>query len=166
MSTKSEYTDEEWTLLLKTPAMIGLLVVTAAPSGPIGVFKELSSMGKWILAAGENAPAGTLVAAIVADIRAIAEKKLPAPSDEKIPPAEFRSRTLETLRKAVAILAAKAPPAEAEAYKQWILDVATNIARAAKEGTILGFGGTLISDSERGIVREIADALGMTTPAL
>ena len=166
MSTKSEYTDEEWTLLLRTPAMAGLAVVTAAPSGPNAVFKERSAMGQWILDAGEKAPAESLLAALVADIRAIAEKKLPAPQDEKIPAAEFKSRTIESLKKAVAILAPKATPSETEAYKQWILDVATNIAKAAKEGTILGFGGTLISDSERGIVREIADALGMTAPAL
>ena len=166
MSTKSDYSEEEWTLLLKAPGMAGIAVVAAAPSGPIGVFKELTSMGKWILAAGENTSAGTLPAAIVADIRAIAEKKLPAPQDEKIPAAELQSRVLDTLRKAATILATKATPTEAEAYKQWILDVTTNIAKAAKEGTVFGFGGTLVSDRERSLVREIADALGVPAPTV
>jgi hypothetical protein len=166
MSTKSDYSDEEWALLLKAPGMAGIAVVAAAPSGPIGVFKELTSMGKWILAAGENAGTGTLPAAIVADIRAIAEKKLPPPPDEKIPPGELEARTLDTLRRAAALLAAKATPAEAETYKQWILDVVSNIAKAAKEGTVFGFGGTLVSDKERSLVREIADALGVPAPTV
>ena len=166
MSTKTDYTDEEWTLLLKAPAMTGIAVVTVAPSGPIGVFRELSSMGKWILGAGENAPAGTLIAALIEDIRAIAERKIPAPKDERIPAAEFKPRLLESLRETVALLAAKATPTEAEAYKQWVLDVAANIAKAAKEGTVLGFGGTLVSDAERDVLREIAEALGTTAPAL
>ncbi|MEO6462866.1 MAG: hypothetical protein ABIP29_07300 [Candidatus Eisenbacteria bacterium] len=166
MSTKTDYTDEEWTLLLKTPALAGIAVVTVSPSGPIGVFKELSSMGKWILGAGENAPAGTLVAVIVEDIRAIAERKQPAPPDEKIPPAELKTRVLANLKQAVEILSAKATPTETEAYKQWILDVAANIAKAAKEGTVFGFGGTLVSDAERGVLREIAEALGTTAPTL
>lgn len=166
MSTKTDYTDEEWTLLLKTPALAGIAVVTVAPSGPIGVFKELSSMGKWILGAGENAPAGTLVAEIVEDIRAIAERKRPAPPDEKIPPAELKTRVLANLKQAVAILSAKATPPDSEAYKQWILDVAANIARAAKEGTVFGFGGTPVSDAERDVLREIAEALGTTAPAI
>jgi hypothetical protein len=166
MSTRQDYSDEEWTLLLKAPGMAGIAVVAAEPSGPIGVFKELSSMGKWILAAGESAEAGTLPAAIVADMRAIAEKKLPPPPDERIPAAELQPRTLETLRKAQTVLAAKATPAEAEAYKQWILDVVTNIARAAKEGTVFGFGATLVGDKERALVREIADALGAPAPTV
>ena len=85
MSTKANYTEEEWTLLLKTPAMAGIAVVTADASGPIGVFKELSAMGKQILAAGESATTGGLVTELVTDIKAIAERKLPAPKDEKIP---------------------------------------------------------------------------------
>jgi len=166
MSTKTDFTDEEWTLLLKTPALAGIAVVTVSPSGPIGVFKELSSMGKWILGAGENAPAGSLVAALVEDIRAIAERKVPAPPDEKIPPDQLKGRVLANLKLAVSVLSAKATPTEAESYKQWIVDVAANIARAAKEGTVFGFGGTLVSDAERGILREIAEALGTTAPAL
>lgn len=166
MSTKTDFTDEEWTLLLRTPALAGIAVVTVSPSGPIGVFKELASMGKWILAAGENAPAGTLVAAIVEDIRAIAERRVPAPADEKIPPDQLKGRVLANLKEAAGILSAKATPTETEAYKQWILDVAANIARAAKEGTVFGFGGTLVNDAERGILREVAEALGTTAPAI
>ena len=166
MSTKANYTEEEWTLLLKTPAMAGIAVVTADASGPIGVFKELSAMGKQILAAGENATAGGLVSELVADIKAIAERKLPAPKDEKIPAKELKPRLLENLRQATALLSAKGTPTDAESYKQWILDVVTNIARAAKEGTVFGFGGTLVSEAERGLVREIADVLGLAAPTV
>jgi len=166
MSTKAAYNEDEWTLLLKTPALAGIAVVTADASGPIGVFKELSAMGKQILAAGENAPAGGLVADLVADIKAIAERKLPAPKDEKIPAQELKPRLLENLRQATALIAVKATPTDAEAYRQWILDVTTNIARAAKEGTVLGFGGTLVSETERGLLREIADVLGLAAPTV
>ena len=166
MSTRTDYTDAQWNTLIKAPAMAGLAVVSADPSGPIGVFKELNSMGRWILGAAENAPEGSLLAELVADVRAIAERKRPAPEEERIPADHFKPRMLGTLREAVGILAARANPVETEAYKQWVVDVATNIARAAKEGTVLGFGGTPVSDAERAIVREIVDALGTTAPAL
>jgi len=166
MSARTDFTDEEWTELLRAPALAGILVVTASPSGPIGVFKELSTMGKWILDAGKTAAPGSLVAALVEDIRAIAERKRPAPDEERVPAAEFRAHALERLRRAAAILPAKTTPAEAEEWKQWIVDVCANIARAAKEGTVFGFGGTLVSDTERTALRDIADALGTTAPAL
>lgn len=166
MSSRSDYTDEEWNLLLQAPAMAGILMVTAAPSGPIGVFKELSTMGKWILESAKTATPGSLVAAIVEDIRAIAERRRPAPPDERIPPDQFRTRSLESLRRAAAFLPAKASPAEAEEWKQWVLAVAANIAKAAKEGTVFGFGGTLVSDAERTALGDLAGALGTTAPAL
>jgi hypothetical protein len=166
MSARTDFTDEEWTELLRAPALAGILVVTVSPSGPIGVFKELSTMGKWILDAGKAAAPGSLVAALVEDIRAIAERKRPTPAEERVPAAEFRAHALERLRRAAAMLPAKASPAEVEEWKQWILDVSANIARAAKEGTVFGFGGTLVSDAERTALRDIADALGTTAPAL
>ena len=166
MSTKTAYSDEEWTLLLRLPLLAGTAVVTADASGPIGVFKELTAMGRHILSAGESAASGGLVADLVADIKSIAEKKLPAPKDEKIAARELKPRLLENLRQATSLLAARATPTDAEAYKQWILDVSTNIARAAKEGTVLGFGGTLVSETERGLLREIADVLGLAAPTV
>jgi hypothetical protein len=166
MSARTDFTDAEWTELLRAPALAGILVVTASPSGPIGVFKELSTMGRWILDAGKKAAPGSLVAALVEDIRAIAERKRPAPEEERVPAAEFRAHALERLRRATAILPARATPAEGEEWKQWILDVCANIARAAKEGTVFGFGGTQVSDAERTALRDIADALGTTAPAL
>ena len=165
MSTRTDYSEDEWTLLLRAPAMAGLAVVAAAPSGPIGIFKELQTMGKWILDAGKTAPPGSLVSGLVEDIRAIAERKRPAPKEERIPPDQLRTKVQETLRSGVSILSAKATPTDAEAWKNWVLDTATNIAKAAKEGTVLGFGGTLVSDAERTALRDIADALGLFAPA-
>ena len=166
MSTRTDFTDEEWTLLLKAPALAGITVVTASPSGPIGVFKELSTMGKWILDAGKTAPEGSLVAALVEDIKAIAERKRPAPAEERIPADQFRTRAMDTLRSATTVLGTKTTSGETEAWKQWILDVATNIAKAAKEGTVFGFGGTLVSDAERTALKDIASALGTVAPAI
>ena len=166
MSARTDFTDEEWTLLLKSPALAGITVVTASPSGPLGVFRELSTMGKWILGAGKNAPEGSLVAELVADIRAIAERKRPAPAEDKVPADQFRARAMDSLRAAAALLGTKANAAETEAWKEWILGVATNIAQAAKEGTVFGFGGTLVSEAERAALRDIASALGTVAPAI
>ena len=166
MSSRTDFSDEEWTILLRAPAMAGLAVVAAAPSGPIGVFKELQTMGRWILDSGKKATPGSLVAALVEDIRAIAERKRPAPQEEKVPPKEFPAKVRDTLRQGVSIASARATPGEVEEWKAWIVDTAASIAKAAKEGTVLGFGGTLVSDAERTVLREIADALGTVAPAV
>jgi hypothetical protein len=165
MSTKSDFTPAEWHLLVQAPGMAGMAVVTVAPSGPIGLFRELSAMGRIILSAGDSAPAGTLVSNLVADIRAIAEGKVAAPPEEKIPPGALRERLLDACRAVVVLLATRVPADEAGAYKQWIVDITTQVAQAAKEGTLLGFGGTPVIPVERTLLHDIAHALGVTAPA-
>jgi hypothetical protein len=45
MTTKADYTAEEWELLARAPFMVAMAVVAASPSGPIGIIKELSAIG-------------------------------------------------------------------------------------------------------------------------
>ena len=46
MSTKADYTKEEWDLLVKSPVMAAMAVIAASPSGPIGVVKEMFAVAK------------------------------------------------------------------------------------------------------------------------
>ena len=42
MSTKADYTQEEWEMLVKSPLMAAMAVVAASPSGPIGPSRKSS----------------------------------------------------------------------------------------------------------------------------
>jgi hypothetical protein len=64
-------------------------------------------------------------------------------------PEKVEAETLEALRSATAILAAKAPD-ELEAYRQLVLDVAESVA-SAKGG---------VSPGETAVIEKIRDALG------
>jgi hypothetical protein len=44
-----------------------------------------------------------------------------------------------------------------------VLSIAETVAKAAKEGGFLGFGGEVISKNEKEIYRQIAFALGATS---
>ncbi|MGK0269386.1 MAG: hypothetical protein ACI88H_000017 [Cocleimonas sp.] len=61
------------------------------------------------------------------------------------------------------ILAEKATPDESREYKEWSMSIAENVAKAAKEGGFLGFGGTRISEGEIEAFAQIADALGTSS---
>ncbi len=58
-------------------------------------------------------------------------------------------------------MAAKASPAEAQAYKQMLLGVAQQAADASKEGGFLGFGGVRVSDKEKTFIAEVKAAAGL-----
>jgi hypothetical protein len=46
------------------------------------------------------------------------------------------------------------------AYGRLLVDVATRVAEASKEGGILGFGGTRVSEEEQRAIDEIRAAVG------
>ena len=43
MSTKSDFTDDEWTSLVRSPMVAGMAITLADPGGPIEVVKETSA---------------------------------------------------------------------------------------------------------------------------
>jgi hypothetical protein len=55
----------------------------------------------------------------------------------------------------------KAKPAEAQAFKQWLVSVGQKVAEAAKEGGVLGFGGTRVSEQETAALKELTSVLGV-----
>jgi hypothetical protein len=157
MSTKADFTKDEWELLLKAPLMAGMAVVAASPSGPIGVFQEIFAVGKGLLEGAEGTT-NPLIGAVVADIKAGNRPSMPAERPEDI--AQVKAQALGACREVAALLGRKAP-SEAEAFKRWLLATAQRAAEGAKEGGFLGIGGVRVSDAEKAALAEVAGALGV-----
>ena len=72
------------------------------------------------------------------------------------PPAAMMS----TVQSAAAAVAAKAPD-QAAAYKAMLMQVATGVAEASKEGGFLGMGKKLVSEEEQVALNNLQSALGL-----
>ena len=160
MSSKDDFTPQEWTMLIKAPMMVSYAVMGAAPSGGIGIVKEMKAVADAIVDSGEHAPAGSLVQAVVNEIKTNATDGSSGPK-ETIPPGEIKGRAVELCRDVAQILQSKTNEEEAQSYKLWLLSVGKGVAEAAKEGGFLIFGGTRVSDSEMEALTEVASALGI-----
>jgi hypothetical protein len=53
------------------------------------------------------------------------------------------------------------PPAEAAGYGKFLVDVATAVAEASKEGGFLGLGGMRVSAEEKRAIDQIKSVAGM-----
>ena len=170
MSIKVDYSADEWKLCLKAPVMAGLVVVSASPSGPLGVLRELFAVSKIVTDTRtrlQGDAANALLSAIVAEL-ASADGRTQA-----VDPAELRglgteqlrAHALDACRALAALLDEKASAGEAEGVKRWLVGIARSTAEAAKEGGFLGFGGTQVSEKERGAIRDVSAALGIAPPA-
>ncbi len=162
MTTKEDYSDEEWQHVIMAPGLAGMVVIASDPS-VTGMVKEIKAMGKAIEEKPAPEAAQELVASVVAEMKAQAEKKEEGQQRSKkpAPDEDGMAYLLEQLRSAATVLDAKATPDEAKGYKQWVVSVAVTVANAAKEGGFLGIGGELISDKEKAALESVSSALGL-----
>jgi len=161
MTTKADFTPDEWSQIQRAPFMAGLAVVAASPSGPFGVIKELFAVAKMLGEVKTQGASNELIKALVADIEAGA-KDLNAPAELKgKTPDQVKSYTIESCRQAAALIEKKAKPEEAQVFKQWLVSAAQKVAEAAKEGGFLGLGGTRVSEQEAATIKELSTALGI-----
>jgi hypothetical protein len=162
MADKSNFTPDEWQVLLESVMMAGIAVSAADPSGLWGLLKE-SFAGSSALVAAKNDPtAAPLVKAVANDFatsegRTIARDGIKAKLSG-LKPADIKAKCIETLEQAGELVDAKAPE-DAEAFKAWLRKISQHVAEAATEGGFFGIGGTLVSDAEKATLEEISGAL-------
>jgi len=159
MANKTNFTSEEWKILLDAAMMSGLAVTAAASSGILVLKQSFAASGAII--EGQSA-SDELVKAIEADFETSEGRTFAKEGfREKMAgakAADLKAKSLETLKQAAALLEAKAP-ADAAAVKQWFYHISEKVADAAAEGGLMGFGGTKVTDAEKAALSEISAAL-------
>lgn len=76
-----------------------------------------------------------------------------------------QSLALERVRQTIALVKTKATLEETEALRAWLGSVAEGVAKAAKEGGFLGFGGTQVSEGEQTFLAKLNAVLGENSAA-
>src|SRR5262245_53714617 len=137
MSAKDRFAPEEWNALIKAPILVGFAAVGASPSGSLGFVREMVTVADALVETGQKVSPDSLVGSVVAEIKANPEKLL-YERKRKASIAQAKAKALETCRRAVQILGAKANCNEAIAYKDWLLGVGRKVAGATQEGDFLG----------------------------
>lgn len=164
MSKQTDYTPEEWKTIASAPVLAGLLVSVADISGPIGMAKEAFAVVKTMTETAASTQ-NELIKAIAGELKSRGGKpELPSISKDSGNRADIKNMLIERCQEAVELVKRKSP-AEADEFKQWLLELAQSTAEASKEGGFLGIGGTQVSDEERRAVDNLAAALGMSAKA-
>lgn len=160
MTTKSDYTEQEWAGLLQAPIMAGMYII-AADMSVTAVPKEMKGMLKAIQAQEAPHEAQELVAAVVADIVAKSQEhqKLDEPELDKH--QDPKKQIMDILSADLAGLDDKATAEEKAGFCTWLMTVAQATAEAGREGGFLGIGAVRVSDKEKAALMELNTALGL-----
>ncbi len=161
MSQKDDYTDSEWTTLLRVLLDTPTTVMLASPGGIVGesiavvqAFGELKQSHADIL----------LIQALITNLLNLnhAETNAVQQREGGVRPFEEVKRDyLATLRRARFIVAEKGTPDEQSAFKASVVYLAEHVAQASKEGGFLGIGSTRYTETEQRLVDDIRGVLGL-----
>ena len=159
MTTKADFTDEEWARLERAPIVAGMAISLADPGGPIEALKETAASVKTILETAKTGGDGELVDAVAKDVAAMAQQRQNPVGDFKPKGAMAGEEILEELRAVNGILTEKATPKEADAFRKWLLGAAQRTADAAKEGGFMGFKAERVSEGEQRMLDKLGEVL-------
>jgi hypothetical protein len=159
MTTKADFTDEEWARLERAPFVAGMAITLADPGGPIEAIKESMAALKTVSEAAQSGAGSELVDAVAKSAVEKAQKRQSPLGDFKPRGAMAGEEILEELRSANALVGEKATPEEAAAFRQWLLEAAKRSADAAKEGGFLGFKAERVSEGEQKMLDKLGEVL-------
>jgi len=146
MTSKYDFTAEEWHLILEAPPSAGMIVVMAQRGGS---FRETIAMAKSYAEARQHHGESELLDEIVA-------AKPERDHTHYHSFDELKEHGLQHLRDSVALLETKASPAEVDEYRQFIVTLSHKVATAHREH------GQEVSESEQAAINDITAALNAT----
>lgn len=146
MTSKSDFTAEEWELILEAPPSAGLIVVAAQRGG---TFRETIAMAKAYVEARQQHGKSELLDDIVA-------AKPERDHTHYHSPDELKQHGLQHLRDSVALLEKKATPEEVEEYRRFIVTLSHKVAAAHREHD------QEVGESEQAAINDITGALKTT----
>ena len=147
MTTKSDFTTEEWHIILEAPPSAGMIVVTAQRGGS---FRESIAIAKAYVEARQHHGESELLDEIVA-------AKPERDHTHYHSPEQLKQSGLDHLRASMALLEGKATPEEVDQYRQFIITLSQKVAAAHREH------GVEVSEAEQAAIDDIAAALKTTT---
>ncbi|HKX52038.1 MAG TPA: hypothetical protein VJQ48_16520 [Candidatus Binatia bacterium] len=159
MARKTDFTTEEWKMIVAAAPMVGLAVTCASPNGPWGVLKEMLSMGMAMAEMLQKGSSNPLIAELAADLKERQTK--PEPPQGIKDPEQAKELALNHIRAVNDIVSRKVKADEADEFKKWLLAVGERVAEASNEGGIFGIGGERVSEAEKNVLRQIAFAMGL-----
>ena len=163
MTSKMDFTTDEWKVLSDAPLVVGGAVVAAAPNGAIGTIKEGMALVKSMMTAAQRHPNNRLIQEVVpkgmsrehVDLWTNVVQTVMQQSETE----RMTTAGTETCQKVAMILQSKADPQEADEFKRWLLEIGENVANADREDRNIGSN---LSPRETELLSMMSSALGVT----
>lgn len=161
MSTRNDYSAEEWKAITAAPAAAGLVLACSETPDPFGVENDAVAIG-WAIERSAFADAPELVKVLADEVRQHGGRAvLPAITAGDCATAE--ELLIATVSQAVSAVEATSHD-ELEPFKAWLASVAAKVLHAAKAARVPAGEAEPITPDEQNTINRLADVLGAGAP--
>jgi hypothetical protein len=160
MTSRSDFTDEEWERLGRAPLVAAMAISLADPGGPIEAIKESRAAFKTLLEAATDGGYGEFVQSVAQDVAARAQRRENPLGGFKPDRRDALDEILDELRAVNRLLQEKATEEEAGEFEGWLRTASQRAALAAREGGFLGIGGEQVSEREQEMLDKLGEIFG------
>jgi hypothetical protein len=157
MTSRTDFTEDEWARLGRAPLLAGVAISLADPGGPIEAIKESSAALQTLAEAAREGGHGEFVTAVAQDVAAKAQRRESPLAGFKPDRRNAQQEILDELRAVNALLLEKASPEDVADFREWLKAAAQRTALAAKEGGFLGIGGERVSEREQQMLETLGE---------
>jgi hypothetical protein len=146
VTTRADFAKDEWDRLVQLPRWVVAAASAAQRDLPHRTNIEIEA---GLIASAQGRETGnTFLAEVGADTLRIFDDRSTVSAIEFSDVASGIAAVLERVGGVNQMLGAKVDPADAAAYRRWLLAITDVVISAARTGDILGFGGQLVTASE------------------
>jgi hypothetical protein len=156
VTSRADFSDEEWEILVRAPLLACWAVIAAAPTGSVGTVNELQAMLGVMKETRHATTQDSIIGALAASLRHRLDRS--EMRVRELPREVLEQRTLEASREAVALLQAREATVHLPEYRDWVVHLAQAVADASKEGGGLG-GSDRVQPQEFTLIDDIRRAL-------
>ena len=158
MTDRAVFSEPEWDLLVELPRWVAQAASAAEPNNARQASAEEES-GLLAIADGRQS-ASPFVAELARRLVDIYdEPRRGAVRIDFHDAAAGLATVLDHVRQASQVLATKVDATDAGAYRQWLLAITDTVIGTVRSGSVLGLGGSVVSEAERRFRHDLNRAL-------
>ncbi len=157
MLTRDKLTVAQWRSIRNTPHHVIVAVSSSGGSAFDEMLERTAGMQAIVDAMHSTHPLLREIAGSVDIMQAQDEIRawFYTLQEEHRTPANLQQKAIESLHHALDALDAHGGPEDLLHYAEFVLSTATRVARAAREGDVLGVGGQIISRNEQEFIQQL-----------
>ena len=170
MRKLENYTEQEWDIVSSLPHMVGLAMSGIAASGIVGTAKEAFASSNAWKKAKEKYAGNHLIQAMMPNMESMDAAFADAKDRRQDMMDKIRSNdikdgeklaeiVMQDAEKAMDILESKEDAQTVNEFKEWLSEIAQDVANAGTEGDFFGFGGTQYSEKEKKLFDDLNNSL-------